>query len=231
MKKRNYITICSIILVIFLITIIIKMSPKIDFEYLYLQKDKILEIVELNYILSSIIFLIIYIISVSLSIPIATVLSILGGFLFGLIPGIALVVLGTTTGSMLIFLLVRNLASNNFQNKYAKKLINFNSELDKNGANYLLSLRLIPLFPFTLVSILAGLSNLHWKKFLFPSLIGILPISTIYCYIGFSGNVAIGENGIISKEIFISLGLLCLVSLIPLILKKIKKYKTKNSPN
>lgn len=227
MKKKNIIIIVSILLI--LLFLILKIAPKIDINSLFSQKDEILKVVLSHYVISSLIFIIIYTISVVLAIPIATMLSILGGFLFGFLPGILFIVTSTTMGSMLIFLTVRYLARDKFQKKYSTQMIKFNNELEQNGSNYLLSLRLLPLFPFTLVCILTGLSNFSLKKFLLPSVIGILPTTTIYCYIGYTGNIALNGNSFISKEIFISLTLLCLISLTPIFIKKIKKQKAKDS--
>ncbi|NJL59874.1 MAG: TVP38/TMEM64 family protein [Desulfobacteraceae bacterium] len=110
-------------------------------------------------------FILIYIVSVALSIPGATLLTLIGGFLFGKWWGTLYVNVGATSGAMLAFLLSRYLLGETLQQKYDRQLKTMNHELEKNGVWYILSLRLLPVFPFFLINLVAGLTRISSRDF------------------------------------------------------------------
>lgn len=217
----------KIIIIVIIIGLILayRLSPLftyLDINEIFENRENLLNRVNDYFLFSSIIFISAYIITVALSIPGATLLTISGGFFFGPVFGTIYVNIGATTGAVIIFLISRYLLGKNLQEKYKHQLKKLNMELDENGTNYLLTLRFIPLFPFFLINILAGLTNVPAKKFLWTTSLGIIPGSFIYAYIGYAGTTINSSKGLISKEIIIGLVLLGLLSLVPVVIKKIR---------
>jgi uncharacterized membrane protein YdjX (TVP38/TMEM64 family) len=194
----------------------------IDLQKIVEQKELLLLRVRENYILSALGFVLLYIAATALSIPGATVLSLLGGFFFGPYLGVLLINMGATTGALLIFLAARYFLGKDVQKKYSKKLAQFNREVAKNGKNYFLTLRLIPLFPFFLINLLSGFTNVKVFTFIWTTAIGIIPGSFVYAYLGSTG-AATGEDSSFGIKITIALILLGLLSLLPVLMKKLGK--------
>lgn len=223
MKRHiKKIVILFVIVSIFLIYRLTPLYNYLDINRLFENRESILETVRSRYFLSVIIFIVLYIAAVALSIPGASLLTIMGGFFFGPVLGTLYVNAGASTGALLIFLISRYIIGQNLQVKYEAQLKKLNSELDSNGTNYLLTLRLIPIFPFFLINILAGLTKVPAKKFLWTTAVGIIPGSFIYAYIGYAGTTIDSTGGLISREIIIALVLLGLLALLPVVIKKVR---------
>lgn len=189
------------------------------------SRDKLIQIVQSRYALSVLVFILIYIGAVALSIPGATVLSLSGGFFFGPFLASLYINIGATIGAFLIFLLARTVLGNSIQSKYSEKLEQFNRELEKNGPNYMLTLRFIPLFPFFLVNLLAGVTSLKAWTFIWTTSLGIIPGSFVFAYLGYAGaSLEPGGTGF-PKEPLIALVLLGLLSILPVFIKKYKEKR------
>lgn len=221
--KKNYkkIIILAIIVALIIGIKVSGISDTLNMKNIIENRSILLNYVEKNYLLVMLIFIAVYILAVALSIPGASILTITGGFLFGPILATLYINLSATVGALIIFLITRYVLGASLQEKYKEQLTKFNSELELNGTSYLLTLRLIPLFPFFLINILAGLTNVSMKKFIWTTSLGIIPGTFIYAYLGYSGTTT-GEN-LLSKEIIIALVLMGLLSLLPVVIKKIKK--------
>ena len=120
------------------------------------------------------------------------VLQRIGGFFFGGISGLSGVALGTlyvnvgaTVGAFLVFLAARFFLGDMVHEKYGPKLEKFNRELDENGKNYLLTMRFIPIFPFWMINLLAGVAKVSPVTFLWTTSLGIIPGSAVYNYVGY----------------------------------------------
>ena len=127
-----------------------------------------------------------YVLTTSLSIPGATVLTLLAGSLFGFVFGSILVSFASTIGATIAMLTARYLAKDYVQSKFSGRLEAINAGVEKEGALYLLSLRLIPAFPFFLVNLGIGLTKMPIRTFMWASQIGMLPLTLIYVYAGTS---------------------------------------------
>ena len=218
-----------LILIVAAAVLIVRFTPLkgyMDFQKLYDGRDNLLKYVQSNYILSVLIYIIIYFVVVALSIPGATILTILGGFFFGPWAGTLFVNIGATLGAFGIFLIARFFLGESLQNKYEKQLGKFNKEISENGKSYMLTLRLIPIFPFFLINILAGLTTLPGITFLWTTALGIIPGSFVYAYIGYAGTSMTESKGVFTPQILIALILLSVLSFIPVLVKKIKASKS-----
>jgi uncharacterized membrane protein YdjX (TVP38/TMEM64 family) len=167
----------------------------------------------------------IYIVVVALSIPGATILTLGGGFLFGVLWGVIYVNAGATTGATLAFLFCRYVAGEWVQNKYQDKLNNFNRELSKNGYRYLLALRLVPVFPFFLINICAGLTKIPLRTFVWTTSLGILPGSLVYAFAGSQLSAIESVEDIFSAKILSAFILLALFVIFPVLFNYIKRRR------
>ncbi len=141
--------------------------------------------------------------------PGAALMSMLGGFLFGIFSGVFYINVVATTGATIVFLFVRYVIGTLLQRKYASQFQNFNGMISSTkGWVFLLLLRCTPLIPFFMVNIIAGLTTISVMTFVWTTSVGLLPTSFIFTYVG-------KELGRIKKlEDFFSLSMLGAVLLI-----------------
>jgi uncharacterized membrane protein YdjX (TVP38/TMEM64 family) len=168
-------------------------------------------------------FITVYIIQTALSLPGAAILSLAAGAVFGAFSGTVYVNIGATVGASLAFLVARYLFHDVIQNKFGSRLEKINMELETKGFNYLLFLRLVPLFPFFLINLGAGLTRLPLRTFFLGTMVGIIPGSFVYCNAGASLATMTSVSEIVSPRLLGSFALLGLFALIPVLYKKIKK--------
>lgn len=200
--------------------IVMMRSRGIGLDNLIQQRDRLFELVTTYKVLAAFLFIFTYILVVAFSVPGATVLSLLGGFFFGKFLGLLLVNIGATTGALLIFLATRYLIRDTILRRYKDQLATLNRELEQNGANYLLTLRFIPLFPFFLINLLAGLTPVSVWTFLWTTAVGIIPGSIVYTMLGSSGATITSAESAVSPQLIAGLVLLGFVSLIPVGIRK-----------
>jgi uncharacterized membrane protein YdjX (TVP38/TMEM64 family) len=187
-------------------------------------RDQLLAFTAQHYIPTVAVFILVYIAAVALSIPGATILTLTAGFLFGFF-GVIYVNIGATAGAILAFLVARYLIGDWVQKRYGERLASFNKEIADNGYNYLLTLRFIPLFPFFLINIFAGLTRVPLATFAWTTMVGILPGSFVYIYTGRQLGIIEKPGDILSWQILLAFVLLGLLVLSPVIIKKIMKKK------
>jgi uncharacterized membrane protein YdjX (TVP38/TMEM64 family) len=222
----------KIILFVIIIAVIVLIRISNTAEYLTFENLKrssliLHEPANEHYLLAVLLYMVLYAVSVAFSIPGAAVLTLAGGFLFGTISGALYVNVGATTGAVIAFLSARYLTGNWIQKRYGPQLKRFNEELSKNGHLYLLTLRFIPVFPFFIINILAGLTNIPLKTFLWTTSLGIIPASLVYAFAGTQLNTIKVAGDIFSWRVITALFLLSLLSLLPVIINKIKSRSRK----
>lgn len=224
---RNKKRIIPLLLIFAAIVVIRKMGwdRYVTFENLQNHKEHLQLFLREHYFLTVLGFIVLYIVVVGLSIPGATILTLSAGFLFGVERGTLYVNIGATTGAVLIFLLSRYLIGEWVQNKYGNRLTEFNRELSLNGYSYLLTLRLIPLFPFFLINIFAGMTRIPLRTFFWTTAVGIIPGSIVYTFAGSQLRYIQSEKDIFSTKILMALLLLALFALSPAIINHIRALR------
>jgi uncharacterized membrane protein YdjX (TVP38/TMEM64 family) len=176
--------------------------------------------------LSPCLFVAIYIASVTLSLPQAGLLTMIGGLLFGTVPGGMLAVFGATVGAIMLFLIARSAFGEPMARRGGAALGKLRQELSRNGFSYLLAVRLIPVVPFWLVNLAAALCGMRLSQFVAATLIGILPTTFITASIGagIGGVLSRGETPtfafLFSWPVLGPLLALAVLSLLPLIWRK-----------
>lgn len=194
----------------------------LTFESLQANKDNLSNFVEANYIYTILIYIVIYFVTTALMLPGGAVLSLSGGVLFGPIRATIFINVGATLGAMASFFISRYLVGDWAQKKFESQLKRFNQEIDTHGSNYLLTLRFVPLFPFFLINIASGLTKIKPSKFLWTTMLGIIPGSYAYALAGNNLSSITSISGILSFNVIIVFVLLGIISFIPIILKKLK---------
>jgi uncharacterized membrane protein YdjX (TVP38/TMEM64 family) len=157
--------------------------------------------------------------------PGATLLSVFSGAVFGLPLGPLLVSLGSTLGAVLAFFVARFILRDWVEERFGERLNPIHEGLCENDINYMLVLRLVPLFPFFLVNIAMGVSPISWKVFMMGTLLGKLPATWIYANAGSHLASLQSLSDITSPDVLGSLMLLSLLILTPVIYKQMQKPK------
>ncbi len=164
-----------------------------------------------------------YIIVTALSLPGAAVMTLAGGALFGLLVGTVVVSFASTIGAACAFLVSRFFLRDWVQGRFGDKLRTINEGIEKEGAFYLFSLRLIPVFPFFIINLLMGLTTMPVATFFWVSQLGMLPATAVYVNAG-SELAKIDSLGTILSPGLI--GSFVLLGLFPIAVKKLmERYR------
>ncbi|MFT5170805.1 MAG: putative membrane protein YdjX (TVP38/TMEM64 family) [Candidatus Marinamargulisbacteria bacterium] len=225
MAKKNVIKVVLVGLILALVGLIhyFGLHSYLTLAQLKLQQDSLQVIYGNNKILFIAAYMAIYIISTGLSIPGATILTLAGGALFGSFLGTGIIVLSATLGASLAFLAARFLFRESLESRYASNLKKFNTGVEENAWNYLLFLRLIPLFPFFLINIVLGLTRIDLRVFFIGSFFGMLPGTFVYANAGYHLSKISSVKDITSPELLGAFLLLGVFALVPIVYKKVKK--------
>lgn len=161
-----------------------------------------------------------YVIVAGLSLPGATAMTLLLGWLFGFWRSVVLVSFASTAGATLAFLLSRYLLRESIQSRFGDRLQRFNAALDREGAFYLFTLRLIPAVPFFVINVVMGLTRIRVWTYWWVSQLGMLAGTCVYVYAGsavpdLQTLAERGTRGIVSPQLltaFVILGVFPLVA-------------------
>lgn len=167
-------------------------------------------------------FMALYIIQTALSLPGAAILSLAAGAIFGSVMGTVYAIIAATIGATLAFLVTRYLLRDAVLNRFGSRLEGMNRELETRGFNYLLFLRLVPVFPFFLINLAAGLTRLPLRSFFLATMIGIIPGGFVYVNAGASLATITSLSGIASPRVLGSFALLGLFALVPVLYARFK---------
>lgn len=214
-KKIKQILIFFLILSIFLTARALGVSEYLNFESLKTQKDLLFSYYTDHQILFLTVYFLVYVISVAVSIPGAVIFTLGAGAIFGVVLGTILVSFASTIGATISFLFSRYLFRDSIQEKFGSSMDSINKGLEKDGTFYLLSLRLIPAFPFFLINLLMGLSKISSIRFFWVSQIGMLPGTFVYVNAGTQLATLNSTKDILSPALllsFVALGILPLIA-------------------
>lgn len=186
------------------------------------NKEALKHYTESNYALTAFLFVIIYVAQTALSLPGATIMTLAGGMLFGTVSGAILVNIGATGGATLAFLSARYLLRDRIEKKFGNRLASIQDGFSNNAFSYLLTLRLIPLFPFFLVNLASGLTRIKISTYMLATAIGILPGSLVYTHAGKQLSTINSLKDIASPGVLGAFALLGLLAMVPIVYNKMK---------
>ncbi len=169
-------------------------------------------------LLAATLFSIVYIVATALSLPGAAILTLVAGAVFGLLWGVVLVSIASTVGATLAFLMARYLLRDWVQKRFGEKIKAMNERVEQDGAFYLFSLRLVPVFPFFMINLVMGLTPIRTWTFFWVSQLGMLAGTAVYVNAGTQLARIDSLQGILSPGLLASFALL---GLFPLAAKQV----------
>ena len=194
-------------------------------EYLKSQQAALNGLYESRPLMIIAAFFLVYIAVTALSLPGAAILTLAAGAQFGLLLGTLIASFASTIGATLAFLVSRYLLRDTIESKFGDKIKTFNSNIEKDGALYLFTLRLVPVFPFFLVNLAMGLTRLKTGVFYVVSQIGMLAGTLVFVNAGTQLAQIDSLSGILSPGLIFSFALL---GIFPLVAKKaVDMFKAK----
>ena len=149
-------------------------------------------------------FFLLYVAVTGLSIPGAGIMTLVAGALFGVVLGTLIVSFASTMGATLAFLSSRYLLRDWVQGKFGERLRAVDDGLEKDGAFYLFTLRLIPVFPFFVINLLMGLTRIKTGTFFWVSQIGMLPATIVFVNAGTQISRIDSTAGLLSPTLIVS---------------------------
>lgn len=155
-------------------------------------------------------FFLTYVTITGLSIPGAAIMTLIAGALFGLVIGVVVVSFASTIGATLAFLGSRYVLRDWVQSKFGERLKAVDDGLAKDGAFYLFTLRLIPVFPFFVINLLMGLTRIRTWTFFWVSQLGMLAGTIVYVNAGTQISQVESTAGLLSPTLIGSFVLLAL---------------------
>lgn len=213
------------------------------------NRDLLKGYIEDHALLSLLVYMGIYVVVIALSLPGGVFLTLTGGFLFGWLIGGLATVIAATIGATIIFLIAKTSFGEPLAARAGPRLDKLRAGFQDSALNYLLFLRLVPLFPFWLVNLAPALLGVGVGTYVFGTFIGIIPGTYAFSYVGVGLDSVIeaqqqayqnclaaqGAGGgqvceftldpaaLLTPELLIAFAALGVVALIPVILKKFRK--------
>ncbi|MDN3488359.1 MULTISPECIES: bifunctional TVP38/TMEM64 family protein/FAD-dependent oxidoreductase [unclassified Pseudoalteromonas] len=179
-------------------------------------------------------FFLLYVVVTALSLPGAAILTLAAGALFGLVEGLLVASFASTIGATLAFLVSRYLLRDTIKKRFPERLAAIDKGVDKEGAFYLFTLRLVPVFPFFLINLLMGLTAIKSWTFYWVSQIGMLAGTFVFVNAGTQLAQIERLSGILSLDLILSFALLGVFPLIAKailnVFKKQRVYKNYTKP-
>jgi uncharacterized membrane protein YdjX (TVP38/TMEM64 family) len=130
------------------------------------------------------VYFILYVVVTALAFPAATAISLAGGAVFGVVAGTIIVSFASTIGAAVAFIVARYLLRDWVQNRFGERLAKVNRGIEEEGAYYLFTLRLIPVFPFFVVNTVVALTPMRLSTYYWVSQVGMFPATVIYVFAG-----------------------------------------------
>jgi len=185
-------------------------------DHLKASRDALVHLYEADPWLTLAVFFGVYVLAAALSLPGASILTLAGGAIFGFGVGLLVVSFASSVGALLAFWVARTLLRDVVQQRFGKFLAPINAGLAKDGVFYLLTLRLVPVFPFWLINLLMGLTQIGARPFYIVSQIGMLAGTAVYVNAGTQLGAIESTADILSPAM---LGSLALLGVFPILAK------------
>lgn len=198
----------------------------LTFEALREHRETLTRLVADHILLAALVFMLVYAVVIALSVPGGAVLTIAGGFMFGSILGTVLVVVAATLGATLVYLIAKTALGDPLRARAGPFLKRMEAGFQENALNYLLVLRLIPLFPFWIVNLVPAFLGVPLRTYVLGTLIGIIPGSFVFATVGaglgsvLDGGQEFSPSSVLTPQIVIALVGLAVLALLPVVYRK-----------
>lgn len=190
------------------------LSDCFTFETIKSNRQFFVQYVSQHYYWAVLWYMFSYIAAVVFFLPAASLMTIIGGFLFGIRSAASYAICAATLGAVISFLLIRYLIGSIIQKRYAEQLHTFNHAMQQNGTFYLLRVRFIPLIPFAIINVLAGLTRISVWNFIWTTAVGIVPTTLVFTFAGRQLAAVSCAADLVSVPMLLALGcIMCLALL------------------
>jgi len=197
---------------------LLDLGAYLDLDYLKASHDRLLDLYHRHPLAVLAAYAGIYIVATALSLPGAAVLTLAGGAVFGLALGTVVVSFASTIGATLACAVARFLLRDWVLQRFGDRLAVVDAGMERDGPLYLLSLRLVPIFPFFVINLVMGLTTMPLRTYYWVSQLGMLPATMVYVNAGSQLARIDSLGGILSPSLLLSFALL---GIFPLLTKKI----------
>ncbi len=210
----------SLVVLVFLF-VFFDLGRFLTLDYIKATQARFLELYQMNRFLVISVYMLVYITVTALSLPGAAVMTLAGGGFFGLVTGTIVVSVASTVGATCAFLASRFILRDWVHSRFGAKLSAVNRGIEHEGAFYLFSLRLIPIFPFFVINLLMGLTTMPVRTYFWVSQLGMLPATIVYVNAGKEIAQIESVASIVSPGLLISFALL---GIFPIAAKKMMSF-------
>lgn len=213
-----------VLIVIALVAVVLWRSgllAELNLEGLKARQDSLQAWTSANPWLAAGAFFALYVLVTGVSLPGAVILTLAGGAIFGVVEGTILISFASSIGATLAFWASRFVLRDGLRRKYGERLRAFDAGIERDGAYYLFTLRLVPVVPFFLVNLLAGLTALKTRRFYLVSQAGMLPGTIVYVYAGTQLARIATPGDVLSPGLIVAFALL---GLLPLIMRLFTRW-------
>ena len=225
-KLVQRLLIVAAIIVVVILFKVLGLGQYLSLEYLKTSQDKFVQLYASHRLTVIATYMAVYIMVTALSLPGAAVMTLAGGAMFGFWVGMIVVSFASTIGATLACFVARFLLRDWVQNKFGEKLATMNKGIENEGAFYLFSLRLVPIFPFFVINLAMGLTTMKLLTFYWVSQIGMLPGTMVFVNAGKELGQIESLSGILSPGLIISFVIL---GLFPITVKKLLYFYKKRT--
>ena len=223
---------------------VLGLDEYLTFRMLSENRDYLIGFVSANFPLAALLYMGLYIVVVAFSLPGGLLMTVTGGFLFGWVAAGLMTVFAATIGATLLFLIAATSLGEPLRKKAGPKLKKLEDGFSENALNYLLFLRLVPVFPFWLVNIAPAFLGVKLSTYVIGTFVGIIPGTFVFAYLGGGLDSIIREqqaiyqaclegghsncaldfqiSSLLSKEILFSFIALGVIALLPVVIKKFR---------
>ena len=200
----------------------------LSFEALSSNREFLSRLVEQHLLAAVLIFIAVYAVATAISLPGGALLSVTGGFLFGGWQGAMIVVIAATIGATVVFLIARTALGDSLRKRAGPWLRKMEQGFQDNALSYLLTLRLIPIFPFFVVNLMPAFLGVRLSTYVLGTGIGIIPGALVFTYAGaglssvFDVGTGFSIGSVFTPEILVALTGLGLLSMLPAVYSRRK---------
>ncbi|MGM0519492.1 MAG: TVP38/TMEM64 family protein [Campylobacterota bacterium] len=224
-KKKSFIF--SILIIVLLYTVLNSLNlNEASLKFVSTYSNEIEAFIKNSFLLSLLVYFAIYIVLSSIGLPVGAILAILSGYFYTLSVGVVITVVSAVFASIFIFYLGKSFLYKYLHKRYGKKVKKIEKAVNKNGAYYVLAIRVSSVLPFFWVNLFFGAANLSYKQYIIPTFIGLIPGTIVYVNMGVSLSSLNSIDDIFSFKIALSFILLGFLVLLPVLVKKLYIHRS-----
>lgn len=198
------------------------LSQYMNLNWIHEHKNYLLCMVNEYYWYSVLVYICFYIIATACALPGTFIMTMLGGYLFNVFPGVLYINIGATLGAAAAFLAARYLVGVWVQRTYQTQLRAVNQQIKEYGNYYFLLARLIVVLPFFLVNLVSGLTRVPLSTFMWTTAVGIIPATLVYAYAGRQLMYIHSPYDLFTWQVILAFILFTLLLLVPLLVRSIR---------